>query len=63
MISRYKDHEETIKTGEAYYLAPGHAVFVTKDTEMIEFSPLNEHDKTMEIVSKNLSKFEAKIKG
>jgi hypothetical protein len=62
MISRYKNHEETINAGEAYYLAPDHVVFVAKDTEMIEFSPLDEHDKTMEIVVKNLPEYEAKIR-
>lgn len=61
MISRYKDHEETINAGEAYYLAPGHLVFVAKDTEMIEFSPLDEHNKTMEIVAKNLTEYKDKI--
>lgn len=35
----YADHEEEIVAGEAYYLAPGHAIAVDAGTELIEFSP------------------------
>jgi hypothetical protein len=39
LLVRYKDHEETISEGEAYYLAPGHNVRALEDTEMVEFTP------------------------
>jgi len=54
MIIRYKDREETINAGEAYYVAPGHTTIVTKGTELIEFSPVAEIEKTMAAVTKNL---------
>jgi len=60
IIVRYKDYEETINAGEAYYIAPRHSVIVTKGTELIEFSPLNEYRKTMEMVMKNAQAMEAK---
>jgi len=60
IIVRYKDHEETIKEGEAYYIAPGHTAKVTKGTELIEFSPVNEYQKTMGAVMKNWQEIEAK---
>jgi hypothetical protein len=53
MIIRYKDHEETVSAGEAYYMAPGHTTLVTKGSELIEFSPKKEIDKTMEIIARN----------
>jgi len=59
LIVRYKDHEETINEGEAYYIAPGHTGIVAKDTELIEFSPLRECEKTMAVVMKNAQAMEA----
>jgi hypothetical protein len=53
MTVRYKDHEEAINEGQAYYLAPGHTVIVKKGTELIEFSPKEELEKTMTVVMKN----------
>jgi hypothetical protein len=60
IIVRYKDHEEIINSGEAYYMAPGHTVFVTKGSETIEFSPKLELDKTMAIIAKNMELEESK---
>ena len=54
LIVRYKDHEENVNAGEAYYIAPGHTVVVTKGTELIEFSPVHELDRTMAVVMKNM---------
>ena len=54
MIVHYKDHDETINAGEAYYIAPGHTPIVTRGTELIEFSPIEEYGKTMAVVAKNL---------
>jgi hypothetical protein len=39
LLVRYKEQEETISAGEAYYLAPGHNVLALEDVEMIEFTP------------------------
>src|SRR4051812_47858439 len=52
---RYKDHEETLQTGDAYYLAPGHLTLFEEDSEVIEFSPAAEHQKTEEVVARNVA--------
>ena len=44
---KYADHEETISAGEAYYIEPGHIPVTEEETELIEFSPLEEYRKTM----------------
>lgn len=44
---KYADREEVVSAGEAYYLEPGHIPVVEADTELIEFSPAGEYQKTM----------------
>jgi hypothetical protein len=36
---RYGDHEETIESGDAFYLAPGHVPEAEAGTELLQFSP------------------------
>jgi hypothetical protein len=55
MIVKYKDQEEIVKAGEAYYLPPGHIAIVEANTEMVEFSPKEEYKKTHEVVERNFS--------
>jgi len=55
MLIKYKDHEETISAGDAYYLPPGHIAVLEAGTEIIEFSPKEEYSKTMETVELNLA--------
>jgi hypothetical protein len=45
---KYADHDEVISAGEAYYAAPGHNAVVDEDCEIVEFSPKEEYQKTME---------------
>jgi hypothetical protein len=52
---RYADHEEVVSAGDAYYLAPGHTTFTEEETELIEFSPKGEYEKTMEVAAANLA--------
>jgi hypothetical protein len=52
---RYKDREEILQAGDAYYLAPGHLPFMEEDCEVIEFSPSVEHEKTAEVVGRNVA--------
>ena len=59
MYVNYKDVAEEISAGEAYYLAPGHSVIVTSGTEVVEFSPKEEFNKTMEVITHNLKKMQA----
>ena len=47
--------DEVIQAGEGYYTGPGHTAAVAPGTEIIEFSPADEHAKTMEVVEKNLA--------
>jgi hypothetical protein len=55
MIIRYKDgREETINEGEAHHIESVHTTIATKGTELIEFSPVNELEKTMAVAMKNL---------
>ena len=46
---------ETVRAGEAYYLAPGHRFEVVADCEYIEFSPTNDLRDTLAIVSRNMA--------
>jgi len=58
---KYKDYEETINTGEAYYMKPGHIpVHAEKGTEFLEISPKEENEKTMTVVRKNMKEMQAK---
>jgi hypothetical protein len=53
MTVRYPDHEEVVKAGEIYYMAPGHTMAVEAGTVLIEFSPKEEFRKLTEIAEKN----------
>lgn len=54
-VVRYKDHEEIITGGQAYYLAPGHTAFFEEDAEGIEFSPVAELERTLEVYKRNIA--------
>jgi hypothetical protein len=53
MRMRYKDREEVI--GDVYYLEPGHVPYIEEDTELVEFSPKGEYEKTLEVVARNMA--------
>lgn len=55
MRVRYREREELIVTGEAYYLAPGHARVYEEDTELVEFSPKGQYQATFEVVMRNMA--------
>jgi glyoxylate utilization-related uncharacterized protein len=48
------DREETFETGDAYYVPPGHTPTLYAGTEVVEFSPTDELQKTIEVVTKNM---------
>ncbi len=50
---RYADREEIIEAGNAYYLEPGHTTIFEQDTELVEFSPQDEYQKTLEVAQRN----------
>src|SRR5262245_61558871 len=37
------DHEEVLRTGELFYLPPGHTAVFEEDTAIVEFSPEREY--------------------
>jgi hypothetical protein len=55
MRVRYADREEAVEAGDAYYLAPGHAPMMEAGTEIVEFSPKEEYQKTMEVAERNFA--------
>jgi hypothetical protein len=55
----YKDHEEVLAAGDAYYLMPGHTTRFDEPTELVEFSPLGEYQKTMEVAARNIAAMQA----
>jgi hypothetical protein len=52
---RYADHEEILNAGDVYYMAPGHLPRFEEDSEVVEFSPKGEYQKTMEVAERNLA--------
>jgi hypothetical protein len=50
--------DETFAAGDAYYIAPGHTPVLYADTEIVEFSPTNKLQQTIEVVSKNMESAE-----
>ncbi|MEA2253203.1 MAG: hypothetical protein QOG70_3445 [Solirubrobacteraceae bacterium] len=45
--------DEVVRAGEAYHLRPGHFVQTLEPVELLELSPVQEHDRTMAIVARN----------
>ncbi len=46
--------EETFEAGDAYYVGPGHTPVLYAGTEVVEFSPTDELQRTFETVEKNM---------
>jgi quercetin dioxygenase-like cupin family protein len=47
-------NEELYEAGDAYYAAPGHVPTLYAETDVVEFSPTDELQKTLDVVSKNM---------
>jgi hypothetical protein len=52
---RRKDGEYVVNGGEVYYIEPGHVPVFEEDTEVLEFSPKAEYQKTIDVVSANMA--------
>ena len=50
----YADHDEILREGDAYYLAPGHHAVYEAGTESVEFSPNGPFKEMMEVAVRNL---------
>ena len=46
--------EEIVRTGEAYHLRPGHFVQTIEPVQLLELSPVEEHDRTMAVIARNM---------
>ena len=55
----FADREEVYDAGDAYYAPPGHVPVVEVGTEVVEFSPTGEYEKTMAVVAGNLAAMSA----
>lgn len=48
------DGDETFETGDAYYVGPGHTPILYAGTEVVEFSPTDELQQTLKVVTRNM---------
>jgi hypothetical protein len=55
ILVRYADQEETITTGQSFYMPPGHAPEALEDCEIVQISPAVEQRKTEEVIARNLA--------
>jgi hypothetical protein len=53
------DRSETIEAGEAYFAPPGHTPELHAGTELVEFSPSHELERTLAVVMKNVEAMQA----
>lgn len=49
----FGDGDETFEEGDAYYVPPGHTPELYEGTEVVEFSPTDEFQRTLEVATKN----------
>jgi hypothetical protein len=58
---RYAEGEETFEAGDAYYAPPGHTPYLFAGTEIVEFSPTDALEETVEVVVGNLQAAGVKV--
>jgi hypothetical protein len=59
MIMHRPEGDLVVEQGEAYYVGPGHTGETgLPGTQVIEFSPAEEYDRTLAVVAKNLAAME-----
>jgi hypothetical protein len=54
--------EETFETGDAYYVPPGHTPVLYAGTEVVEFSPTEQLEHTLAVVTKMLRQHGARVR-
>ena len=52
---RRADGDDVMRTGDVYYIEPGHVPVFEEDTEVLEFSPKTEYQKTIDVVARNMA--------
>jgi hypothetical protein len=50
--------DEVLQAGDVYYLEPGHVPVFEEDSEILEFSPKAEYQKTLDVVARNMAAME-----
>ena len=55
MRIKRKDGDFVLRTGDVYYLEPGHVPVFEEDTEILEFSPRKEYQQTIDVVARNMA--------
>jgi hypothetical protein len=50
----FGDRSEVFGAGDAYYVPPGHTPKIFAGTEVVEFSPTEELQRTLEVVTRNM---------
>jgi hypothetical protein len=53
-VSYLDGPDEVVRAGEAYHLRPGHFVQTLEPVELVELSPVSEHERTMAAVARNM---------
>jgi len=51
--------EESLTTGDVFYLPPGHTAIVVKDLKLLDFSPEKELNEVMSHIAKKMAEFSA----
>ena len=46
--------DEIVRAGDAYHLRPGHFVQTLEPVELVQLSPVHQHDETMAVVARNM---------
>jgi hypothetical protein len=54
VVYRTESGDEEFVAGDAYYVGPGHTPVITAGTELVEFSPTDRLQQTLEVVMKNV---------
>ncbi|MCW3117006.1 MAG: hypothetical protein JWM28_1088 [Chitinophagaceae bacterium] len=58
MLIKYDDgKEEILKTGDMFYLPPGHTAIVQENLKLIDFSPSKEYNEVMTHIGKKMAEF------
>jgi hypothetical protein len=52
----YADREEVLRTGDLYYLPPGHTAVVEEDFEGVEFSNPVAHEQVLDVIKRNAAR-------
>jgi hypothetical protein len=53
LVFHTADGDETFVGGDAYFVAPGHTPSIFAGTSLVEFSPTDRLQETLEVVNKN----------